>query len=149
MKNIPKVTQAVVDVVELLQGVRDFALLLITSVQFATAPIIPCFSQSYKDSAHKQENVISIQNLHYLGKGSMQTLGTKLKWAFQLLWVPAHKPGRILGNLSQTQQSQHQTSPKKHTRTLHIFSFSLYHTLHPSISKLLKIFMKSCRIPEK
>lgn len=58
MKNIPKATQAAVDVIELLDEFRDFALLLINSIQFPTVPIIPCFPQSYKDSAHKQENVI-------------------------------------------------------------------------------------------
>lgn len=73
MKNIPRAMQAV-DVAELLQEVRDFALLLVTSIQFPTAPIISCFPQSYKESAQEQGNDISLHNLDYLGEGSTQTL---------------------------------------------------------------------------
>lgn len=139
MKNIPKPTQAVVDVVELLQQVRDFTLLLFTSIQFPAVPIFSCFPQSYKDSANEQENAVSIHNLHYLGKGSTQTVDTKLKWALELLKAILERQniGQPKPNTAVTTSN---INKEAHLNSGYLFIFTLSYTSSKHLKTLKNIY---------
>lgn len=120
-------------------GGQRFWLLLITSIQFPTVPIFSCFPQSYKDFAYEQENVISTHNLHYLGKRSMQTLDTKLKWTLELLKATLERQ-----NIGQPKPNTAVTTPninkEAHLNSGYLFIFTLSYTSSRHLKTLKNIY---------